>query len=110
MTLTWKRRMRGFAESSPRRWNGFAASAVSLELRTPLKSNGLREELEQARRASAIVPRHEAFKAATAQVERGRTVHVKAIGVAERASAAKRQAAERAAIASDAAKECDRIV
>jgi exonuclease SbcC len=70
------------------------------------KVERLREELERARRASAVVPRHDAFKAATARVSSARTAHVKAIGVAERASAAKGKTAERAAIASDAAKEC----
>lgn len=66
----------------------------------------LREELEQARRASAVVPRHDAFKAATARVSSAQTAYDKAIGVAERASAAREKASERAAIASDAAKEC----
>lgn len=67
----------------------------------------LREELEQARRASAVVPYNDAFKLATSRVGLARTAHTQAASVAERAIAAKANAAEQAAIASDAAKECD---
>jgi exonuclease SbcC len=66
----------------------------------------LRAELERARRASAIVPRLEAFKSASAKVESAREAHAKAGAAAERAGAGKRLAAERAGVASKAAKEC----
>jgi DNA repair protein SbcC/Rad50 len=81
---------------------------ASLERDTP-NIDGLRVELEQARRASAIVPRLEAFRAATSKVETSRQVHTNAGAAAQRATTAKRQATDRAAIASEAAKECDAL-
>jgi DNA repair protein SbcC/Rad50 len=68
-----------------------------------------RTELERARRANAIVPRLEAFKAATTKMETARDSHTKASGAAERTAAAKGQAADRAAHASEAARECDAL-
>ena len=81
---------------------------ASLERETP-NIDGLRVELEQARRASAIVPRLEAFRAATSKVETSRQIHTNAGAAAERSTTAKMQATDRAAIASEAAKECDAL-
>lgn len=71
-----------------------------------VKIERLREELEQARRASPIVPRLEAFKAATSRVGATTATHATARSAAEQASAAKAEAAERAERASEAAKQC----
>lgn len=70
------------------------------------KVERLREELEQARRASAVVPYHDAFNLATSRVDSARTAHAEAIRAAEHATAAKANAAEHADIARKAAKEC----
>lgn len=66
----------------------------------------LREELQQARRARAVVPHHDAFRLATSRVGSARTAHTQAIDAAQRATVAKTTAAAQATIASDAAKGC----
>jgi exonuclease SbcC len=76
-----------------------------LEKEAP-KVDRLREEFEQARRASAVVPHHDAFKLAASRVGVAHSAHTHAIDAAERATAAKAKAAEHAAIAREAAKEC----
>lgn len=70
------------------------------------KVERLREELEQARRASPIVPRMEALKAASLRVEAATTAYTKARKATERASGIKDKTAACAAQASEAAKEC----
>ena len=66
-----------------------------------------RVELENARRASAINPRLEAFRDATTKMASAQEVHQNAIGVDGRASKARNEAAERSEAAIDAARECD---
>lgn len=70
------------------------------------KIERLREELDQARRASPIMPRLEAFKSAKSRVGIATDAHTKARSAAERASVVKAEAAKRATLASEAAKEC----
>lgn len=66
-----------------------------------------RVELENARRASAIKPRLEAFRDATTKMASAQEVHQNALGVNERASRVRNEAAERSKAAIDAARECD---
>jgi exonuclease SbcC len=77
--------------------------------RDAAKIDRLREELEQARRASPIMPRLDAFKSAASRVGIATDAHTKARSAAERSSVAKAEAAKRATLASEAAKECEAL-
>lgn len=83
----------------------FRTQRGTLEKDQP-KIERLRTELEQARHASAIVPRLEACAAATSHVAAATATHTTASKAAERALAAKTEAGTRAARASEEAKEC----
>ena len=65
-----------------------------------------RRELDQARRASAIVPLLEAFRDAASKVSIARESHSAAERTAQRAAQAKEEADQRAAEATEAAREC----
>src|SRR5205085_9127196 len=65
-----------------------------------------RRELDQARRANAIVPLLEAFRDATAKVTIARESHSAAKFTAQCAAQAKEEADQRAAEATEAAGEC----
>jgi len=68
-----------------------------------------RLELDLARRASAILPRLEAFDTSQARLKDARRALEKARAAAERASKARSRAAERSERASAAARECDAL-
>jgi exonuclease SbcC len=70
------------------------------------KIERLREELDQARRASPIMPRLEAFKTAKSRVGIATDTYTKARSAAKQASIVQAEAQKRATLASEAAKEC----
>lgn len=81
---------------------------ITLEKEAPNVERA-RVELDMARRASAILPRLEAFKDSQARLASARSALEKATTVAERASQARSEAAQRAERASAAARECDAL-
>lgn len=70
------------------------------------KIERLREELDQARRASPIMPRLEAFKTAKSRVGIATDTYTKARSAAKQASIVQAEAEKRATLASEAAREC----